>query len=907
MNVHRKAPRLCASTLAVQGAIGMMAATATAHAESDRELLELTQPRSSVELGIANPGSYSAKANEWSGRRGGGSYGIAGFDLQFGDAYDGQGTRRWRLRGSDLGTEVRSLAADGGEQGWYRIRLGYEELLRNQSDSFQTPYLGVGGNLLTLPANWLVPVVPRLSPTALNARGLSPAVTASNGIVAGVSTAPTAAQLAQAAAVQAADLPAFHHTDLSSKRTRFGLAWDLEIDARWSFQAAVTSEHKQGLKALTGHADAPAETSTVLPQPINQDDERLHVGVGYTGDALQLQLAYDLSAFTNNVPFVGWTVWSQPGSTANPTVATMSNGAPSNTFQKFTASASYRFSPDTRLTAHVSYARTAQDEAFPTDDSSRGTLAAGYVLPRNSAQALVVNQSAGFKLLNRTSRNLSLSLGAKVDARENRTPVDTYIYYDNNTAPAATPSPFAGLYGNPAGLGSNVNINANTPYGKRVSQVDAEATYQLGAGQRIKAGASSANTHRHCSGTWIDCANAGDSTENVLHGDWRGPLGEAFSASLGLTAARRRVDYNELAFLARVPMAGRSPSTATGALAGTTAYGTLQALGLSGYGRSLGLLPAPTAGSAEAFYFTPAGTGNVNNPLQQLYYGNRNRMVEENGLRTFDQASRKRNQARATLLWQLSEALSLQAAAEYAEDHYDQSRYGLQRARTGALHLDLGYTPGEDTSVGVFASLEDQRARMTGNSIQTAVNSTAVNVNGVTAIAGDGACNTTIGARNASYKIDPCMDWSLQAHDRTQTLGASLTRRRLLKGKLDLAATAVYSKGTSDNDVGGGFYVNNPYAGITGATTRDIAAYFIQAGAFPANLAKSAELRLSGTYHLDRDQDLRAGYSYRRLASRDWGYEGMQPGALVVNLPTFETAPHYRVHAVGVSYSFGFR
>jgi hypothetical protein len=374
-----------------------------------------------------------------------------------------------------------------------------------------------------------------------------------------------------------------------------------------------------------------------------------------------------------------------------------------------------------------------------------------------------------------------------------------------------------------------------------------------------------------------------------------------------VSAARRTVDYNELAFLARVPMANQTPATATGALAGTTAYSTLLALGLTGYGRPFGLTPAPVAGSAEAFYFTPVGTSNFNNPLQQLYYGNRNRMVEEDGLRTYDQANRDRNKARATLDWQANRKLTVQVGAEFSQSQYDASRQGLQNTRSMALNLDLNYAASDNFSFAVFVSAEDQRSRVAGNSIQTGVNSTATAVNGATAIAGDGACYTTIAERNANYKIDPCLDWTLDARDRSTSIGASLNRRKMFGGSVDVASSLIYSAGRSDNDVKGGFYVNNPYAGIAGAATKDIAAYYLPATAFPTIEAKSLEFRWVGTYHHRADQAVRVGYSYRWLQSTDWGYDAAQPGALVVALPTYETAPHYRVHMLGISYMMSFR
>ena len=39
-----------------------------------------------------------------------------------------------------------------------RIRFGYDELLRNRSDTYMTPYTGEGTNLYTLPSTWISPL-----------------------------------------------------------------------------------------------------------------------------------------------------------------------------------------------------------------------------------------------------------------------------------------------------------------------------------------------------------------------------------------------------------------------------------------------------------------------------------------------------------------------------------------------------------------------------------------------------------------------------------------------------------------------------------------------------------------------------------------------------------------------------
>jgi len=879
----------------------LLGCTAVAHAETDPALLAQTVPANTVSVSVKQPDGAAAKANEWSGTKGRQASLAVGFELRGGGAYDSDNADRWQFSASDLGTQAADVRLDLGEQGRYRVRLGYNETLRNQSDSYRTPYLSTAGapGVLTLPSSWLVPLVPRLSTTSPNARGLSPDVTAANGLVSGVSTAPTAAQASQSAAIQATDLPLFNQVDLYSTRKRASLDVERQLDEKWMAGLTVSVEDKTGVRAKSGHADSPTESSTPLPVPINQQDVQLGLSLGYTGEATQVRLSYDASVFTNNIPLVTWRLWSQPGNQASPTVASMSNGAPSNLFQKLGLSASHALGSHTRLQAHASYARTTQNEPYNNDPSSLGTMASGAVMP-SSANALVVNRAAGLKLIDRSVRHLQLSASLKADDRQNRTAVNNYLFYDNNTTPSATLSPFAGRYGNPANLGSNVNINANTPYSKRVVQADLDADYDLGHGQHVTAGASAAKTHRYCLGSWIDCADAAQSREATLQGAWRATLAESVLARASLSSARRTVDYNENAFLARVPMAGLSPSTATGALAGTTAYGTLLNLGLSGYGRASGLLPAAAVGSAEAFFFPN------NNVLSQTLYGNRNRIVEMAGLRRYDQADRDRQRVNASLSWQATEAWSLQAGLTGTQDRYPTSTYGLQKARSAAANLELSYNTDRWTAAA-FATAEQQRHGVALYSVQTGSNSATANVNGATAISGDGACASTIQSRNASYKIDPCLNWGFDQRDRTQTAGLTLERRQLLQGKLDAFANVLFSDGRTTTDVAGGFYVNNAYAGITGAASRNTAAYFIQAAAMPASRARSQSLSLGGVWHKAAEESVRFSYGVRHLRVSDWAYDTLQPGGLAVMLPSFESAPNYILHTVQLSYVYSFR
>jgi MtrB/PioB family decaheme-associated outer membrane protein len=869
------------SVRAVQAALSLLAAAA-AHGEPT--VAELTSPESTVEVGVGHVSDYAAKAAEYSGLDRKGAYLIGNFDLRGGGAYDSPDASRWSATGDRLGTRSPSLDLSYGVQGRFRIRLGVDGIQHNVSDTYQSPYLGVGTATLSLPSTWKTPLVPRVSATAPNARGLSPEVTGSNAIISGVSTAPTTAQLGTAAAIQGADLPAFQKVDLYTRRTRVGLDFQQEIGSGWAWTAGLSREHKEGLKLTPAPSRAVGgDTTSLLPAPIDQDDTQFNLGASYTSSAFQVQFGIEGSNFRNNIPSLTWDLW------ADRTVKATESTAPGNDYYRATVSTAWRLMPTTRIVANASFATATQNEDFLKDTSA-------LWVPSASANARVDTQAASVKLLHQASTDLRLSATYNFNFRDNRTPVQTFGYYDADN-PAAGTSPFAYLFPTLTGLGSAFNINANTPYSKRSNRLDLDADYKLGADSQLSTGVRTEQTDRFCRGSWINCADSPDSQEQTGHLALIGSVTDTLSARARVEVARRHVRYDENAFLAVVPMANYSPSTATGALAGTTAYGALTSLGFNGWGPVSGLQPAFAATTLQGFYFP------LNNVLSNSLYGNQNRISELPGLRRYNQADRDREKLGSTLQWQASDQLNLTAGVEYTDDSYRKSRYGLQRVTGHALNLDAAYALGDDTLLNVFSTYEMQHQRQAGNTYTA--NSAAANVNGATAVSG--GCFATIALRNAQNKIDPCEDWTSKTRDRTITLGGSFTRNRLMSGRLDLSASAVYSLARTTIDFTGGSYVNNPYAGIAANPTGTVAAYYIPATQLPASFVKALDLRASGTYHLTEGQALRLAYAYQRLSTIDWAYEGLNPGGPTQFLPTFEQTPRHEVHTVGLSYVYSFR
>lgn len=879
MTSHKPVFSIRTLTWAVQGALltmvqlpGAFAADA-APAAVNPEVTELTAHSSSIELGMGYVGSGSYKAGEYNGLQKEGAYAIGHIDLRGGGSYDSDDATRWRIGAGDLGLDTRDLSAEYGKQGSFRIRLGYDEILRNRSDSYQTPYLGTGTNSLSLPGSWIIPVVPRISATTPNARGLLLDVAQSPTLVAGLPVAPTPAQLATSNALIAADAPSFHHVDLATKRKRSDIGLQVSIDPRWEVKLGFRHEDKNGLKPMgMASRQTGGDITAVMPDLIDQSTEQVDVGVSYTGEHSFMQVGYYGSFFTNYVDSMSWQNW---GKLTTPNINTMSS-APNNDFHQLNLTGGYDFSRNTRLVIDAALGRSTQNDSFLTNATTP-------VVPVTSANALVDSKTLSLKLTGRPISNLQLAAVYKYDARENQTAVNTYQFSDNNQAVAPL-APMPGLLAQ--------NANANQPFSKRVNKLGFDADYRLTKGQSVKAGFDFQSTDRWCEGTWVSCVEAATTDDKTLRFEYRNSVLENLSGRVGYEHGSRTIsNYNENAVLSLVPFANVSP---TGAPGGATAYGTLLANGLTLWGPNAGISPV-TTNPALAFFFPN------NNALEQKFYGNENRIAEPPGMRQYNMADRDQDKLKAAMNWQASEALALQGGVKLTRDNYGNSVYGLKEVNGWSMNFDASYQASDSLSFSAFYTYEDQHTKSAGSTY--VANSTATNVAGFTAISG--GCYPDLATRNLNNKIDPCNNWTADLHDQVDTLGMAFNAKGLMAGKLQVNGDISLTRAVTNADFTGGNYVNNPLA-VTGAPTGTVAAFYIPATALPTVTTKTFDLRLVADYALNKKSSVRLGYLYRHMQSQDWAYEGLQPGGLTQLVPTYEQSPNYSVHALALSYIMRF-
>ena len=848
-----------------------------------------TTPQKRVQFGAGGVSANSFKFGEYNGLQDSGAFGIVNFDLRGGAAYDSKDTWRWRAAGTNLGLEDRNVSLEFGRQGKFQFRFVYDELLANRSDTFQTPYVGAGSNNLTLPSNWIKPVVPQANANNLNLRSLS--TIAGIGSVynsAGVLTPPTPAQLATLANIFATDVPDFQNVNLATKRIRGDALFIYSPSEKVDIPVSFSREHKEGRKALGAVTSQVNENAIIMPYQVNWDTNQATAEVDYKLKKLYVSVAYYGSFFQNNVTSMTWQ------DIANPTKSATLGEEPSNQFNQFLVTAAYKIRGTAKLVVAGSYGRSTQDQAFLTPSTAQnGQLAFG--LPRNSLGGLVVNSLVSAKLTAKRGKKWDFIAAYKFEDRDNQTPVNIYLFQDANESKSSAASPFSGLDGLPTGLGSNTNIYNNRAYSRLSHQANVQAEYNLSKSQYLQAGYDWQKIDRSCSGSWIGCADAPAVNENTIHTEWRKTKGKLI-ARVDYSFSLRRGDYNENAFLSLVPMANVVPAGG----ASTSVLGYLQKTGLTAFGPLSGLPTTPLTG--DAAIYSPN-----NNIVSQTLYGSRNNINEIPGFRRYPAADRNRNHARTEFEWQGTEKFSLQGTGEVNDDDYLNSKYGLKRGTFWAATLDASYAATSDLVADVFYTYDNQRFASAGDAYGS--NSTATFQGQAADTIVSGGCFPTVATKNASAKIDPCLNWSKNSRDKIDTIGFTIRRENLAAKKLELATEVMYTRARTSTGVGGGSYVNNPLALAAPApplAAGTPAVFYIPASDYP--LLRNDELSVmpSATYAISKSASLQGFYWFQRLMSTDWAYSGLQYGTGTSYLPTNEQVPSYSVHVAGLSLTYTF-
>ena len=328
-----------------------------------------------LDAGVGSVSDKSAKFGEYNGLDKKGGYVIGDFALRS-RAGDGM---YWNIDAANLGLKSRSVELEGGRQGSYKMSLQYDELQHLISDSVRTPYAGVGGTSLTLPAGF---------------------------------PAATTAAMPLAATLQT--------VELGTQRKRVGLGASWIPAGGWEYAFDFRRDTKDGTKRTVG---AFFVNTAQLVEPVAYVTDQLDASASYVTRKWQLKLAYYGSLFRNSNDAFSWqnpfTLPGFPGSGTGQRAL-----PPDNQFHQVQASLGYQFSERTRASADIAVGRMTQNDSF-LPSTINPTLAVP-ALPGTSPNAHAKTVNANLKLSSAVTDRLGLNAALIYNDRDNRTPQALY-------------------------------------------------------------------------------------------------------------------------------------------------------------------------------------------------------------------------------------------------------------------------------------------------------------------------------------------------------------------------------------------------------------------------------------------------------------------------------------------------
>jgi MtrB/PioB family decaheme-associated outer membrane protein len=425
------------SSLHLLAALGVLGAAAGASAQVDTSQWKCTScpyPKGttgSVDAGVGYVTDTSKKFGDYTGLDEKGAFLELGGNLsRRGD--DGFFADLW---GADLGLDSRRLAGQAGQEGRYSVNLGYAEIPRHLTEGARTPFVGSGGNVLTLPAGF-------------------PA-----GDTAGMPLAGTLQPI-----------------DTGFKFKRLDLGGTFIGENGWSANLSLRHDERDGTRPVSGSF---LTTASQFVAPVNEKTDGAEITVAYATKQLQASVSYLFSSFRNDNTGV---TWSNPFFPVVPGATTGQLGlAPDNQFQQLRGTAGYDISSTIRVTGEMAYGRMTQNEAFLAPTVNAILAPTVPPLPANSLDGKVDTFTANVKVTAAPMQGLRLTGSYDRENRDNKTPLRSYptVTTDMFLGTPRTNTPFSftldrfkliGDYS--GGLPNNTRLTGGAEYDMR------ERTYQ---------------------------------------------------------------------------------------------------------------------------------------------------------------------------------------------------------------------------------------------------------------------------------------------------------------------------------------------------------------------------------------------------------------------------------------------
>jgi MtrB/PioB family decaheme-associated outer membrane protein len=235
-------------------------------------------------------------------------------------------------------------------------------------------------------------------------------------------------------------------------------------------------------------------------------------------------------------------------------------------------------------------------------------------------------------------------------------------------------------------------------------------------------------------------------------------------------------------------------------------------------------------------------------------------------------ASRTQQMLKMGANWQATEAFSLGVTGRFTDDNYTDATYGTQDGKSWSLNLDATFTYSENGSVFAYVS-QDYRDRYVKHV-------------------------------NRSNLTTNAYIWGDQLKDQGISFGLGAKHGGLFGGKFDLSGDLSYS----DNKSNYSSDLLSTFAGGTTTTTTCSAAATLSCGAAPDIRNKLTQLKVTGSYKVDKQSKVALGYVFQKLSSTDYFYNGYQytytpTGVMATN----QQSGSYKVNLVAATYTYSFK
>ena len=324
--------------------------------------------RASYDVGITAVSDDAARFGNATGHDEKGAYAIVDGDGSYAkDAY----RLNWTLE--DLGLSSRGFELDGGVQGKFGFNIGYREMPFRLFDTTETVFSG--SDDLSLPSAWV-----------------------NSGSTSGFT------QLGASLRAQ----------DIGRDRTMLDLGASWRPVAHIDVYADFRRQTNEGIKIKGG---AGFTEATLLPQWFDYETDRIDAGMRYSTSRASIGFAYYGSFFTNNQSSLTW----ETPFAASPGMEVLRKGtAPSNDFQQFAVSGSYRASTwDTVIAFSLASGRGEQNEPLLSYTINPNVLASP--LPVASLNAEIDTSNYALTISSRPLPKGRVRMTYRYDERDNKT------------------------------------------------------------------------------------------------------------------------------------------------------------------------------------------------------------------------------------------------------------------------------------------------------------------------------------------------------------------------------------------------------------------------------------------------------------------------------------------------------